>query len=960
MYNPSQAASPYEAASAATNTPQGISSYMSPYLNSELSGISNLAQQNWNQFTAPSINNSFISAGQSGSGRNAQVIGQQANLAEQALTANLANAANSAYATAGQQANSAASNLSGLGSLAGSTAASEASNLQNIGTGLGNLQATQSGALGNAATNLANTANTVQNTGITGASALSAIGQQQQNQNQANINTAIQNFNAQNLWPETQESFMNSIINGLPSTGGSQTQAGQTPTTTNMIGSTSPLSTLAGGLLGAAGVTAKEGGLIKGYAEGGQVQDDENDAPGFDSLLSSLLNGQNDNAPSTSNSSPFNPPPSQLVSLDDYRQQNGMETPPIDIERANMGLPVGSDIMAQNDAVSPLSSATSNHNVALAQTSPSGISPISGSSDSTQSNSESPLQAASQDPNKIRQYQLLAMAKGFLTPSHSPAEALGNALGNYAEVGLKEPVYQGEQQDVIGKQLGNATAYGKLAYQNAANAALGYPTVPLPNIAGLGAYGQQIQNAMQQSMLPNPMSSSGTQSSNNSPAQSAVTTANGNLQAAPAGQGQLSNGAQMSPRQALQIVKGQVSSSNEDLLNAVRTLQGSPWSGMVPEAAAEQAKQYAQDKAKLAQAQQLSYATSQGELPAKISAERAGFQNLRGAGDNPSALYDPLAGGFVAEGSQKGIVPAGQTGAGTPFRLPPSVGGQNGIGGGSQQNVNITPNGINVSSGANTASSSTNGLPSGATQTGLAPQQTELLKQGAADMIEKQRPAYEASQQTLNGSAVIDSDITALGDKGWFAPGAGAASRSEAAKYWNGALTAAGFTPKNNPAMFANVDKIATGEELNKQTVNLGFNLARTMGARESQQVVEQAIKINPGLGTTYLGGKMVNSLIAENAQRTKDQYEFKMNALNNGIDPLTAEVQFNKQYPGTAYVKRAISEFAPPTISSPQQAQKLLPGTVFKTPNGNRKVVPMSQDYQFSMPPTNRQFGGQ
>lgn len=440
MYNPASAAAPYEAASAATNTPQGISAYMSPYLNGDIQGLETSAQQNWNQFTAPSINNSFISAGQAGSGRNAQVIGQQASLADQALTGQIASAENTAYSTAGNQANAAASNLSGLGSLAGSTAASEASNLQNIGTGLGNLAATQAGAQGAAATNLANTASTVQNTGITGASALSAVGQQQQNQNQSNINTAVQNFNAQNLWPETQESFLNSIINGLPSPGSSTTSAGQTPTTTNQIGSVSPLSNLAGSLVGAAGVTAARGGLIKGYAKGGQVEDDGDDAPGFSALLSSFLGGSNDNMPdqqpSTSNSSPFNPPPKMMAPQGDalaaYRQQNDLDTPPIDTERADMGLPIGSSTPS------------------LAETTDAGISPISAGQGSAKSDyqeptSDSPLSSSispSTDPGKLRQYQLLAMAKGFLTPAHSGGEALGNALGNYANIGLQGPEYQ--------------------------------------------------------------------------------------------------------------------------------------------------------------------------------------------------------------------------------------------------------------------------------------------------------------------------------------------------------------------------------------------------------------------------------------------------------------------------------------------------------------------------------------
>ena len=465
-YNPAAAASPYMQASAATNTPQGISAYMSPYLNSQLQGISNLAQQNWNQFTAPSINSSFIGAGQGGSGRNAQVIGQQANLAEQALTSNLANAAQSAYTTAGNQANAAASNLSGLGNLAGTTAASEATNLQNIGTGLGNLASTQAAAQGNAATNLANTANAVQNTGITGASALQAVGQQQQNLAQQNINTAISNFNAQNLWPETQESFMNSIINGLPSGGSSTTSAGQTPTTTNMLGSTSPLGTLAGSLIGAGAVGKKGGLVVKGYADGGQVSGvsiPDNFDPSTLSALLGLQQVYDVQGEAGMNDQPSSPLPSNPASPADQQPDQSPSPLPqnTDASPTSSGIsipnpPPSHDPSLQADVASssfnpPPDLSAPREASSIAETTDTGISEH-GETTPTQDSEQSPLSSSlavsggmpQLDPNKMRQYQLLEMAKGFLTPAHSGAEALGNAVGNYAQSGTDFMKWQQE------------------------------------------------------------------------------------------------------------------------------------------------------------------------------------------------------------------------------------------------------------------------------------------------------------------------------------------------------------------------------------------------------------------------------------------------------------------------------------------------------------------------------------
>jgi hypothetical protein len=448
-YNPAAAASPYLQASAATNTPQGISSYLNPYLQSDISGLETAAQQNWNEFTAPSINNSFIGAGQAGSGRNAQVIGQQANLADQSLAGQISAAQEAAYNTAGNQAASAASNLAGLGSTAGSTAASEAANLQNVGTGLGNLAATQSGAQGAAATNLANTANTVQNTGITGAAALQGVGQQQQALNQQNINTAMTNFQNQVNWPETQESFLNSIINGLPSTGTSTTQAGQTPATTSSAGAVSPLSTLAGSLIGAAGSGVKKGGLIQSYSMGGQVKgyagDDGSFVTGDQSMspedmgfLALMSGGGNDS---------ILPPPVAASPL-----PNIMPPSP---------LPAASSLAAQtqhapiNDA--PISNALSGSTDL--QSDPYSLSKAT-------SGSQTPWPTV--DPATQRNYQLLEMARGFLTPARSGAQALGNAIGNYADTGLEQSRWNAEQQQRA-LQWQSLDRYRQAQTQNTAN-----------------------------------------------------------------------------------------------------------------------------------------------------------------------------------------------------------------------------------------------------------------------------------------------------------------------------------------------------------------------------------------------------------------------------------------------------------------------------------------------------------
>lgn len=237
------AVQPYVNASTNTATPQGIQSYMSPYLGQDVAGINTLAQQNWNEFTAPAVNNSFIGAGQFGSGRNAEVMGQQANLANQATTAQIANAVNSAYSTAGTQAATQAGVLQNAGTISGNAAQQQGA----LQTAVGQAQ----GALGQTAQNMA----------LQQATANQAVGNQQQAQTQSNLNLAYQQFMNQAMWPQQQASFMSDIIRGLPTPGTSTSTSSNTPaspftTFTPSQVATPTLSTLLSGNLGAGTPTA--------------------------------------------------------------------------------------------------------------------------------------------------------------------------------------------------------------------------------------------------------------------------------------------------------------------------------------------------------------------------------------------------------------------------------------------------------------------------------------------------------------------------------------------------------------------------------------------------------------------------------------------------------------------------------------------------------------------------------
>jgi len=96
----------------------------------------------------------------------------------------------------------------------------------------------------------------------------SQIGGQQQALEQQKINQAVQNYAVQQQYPMQQLAAMSGLLRGLPL---------QSVTTQSYQAAPSAISQISGlGLTGAAayGLMKKEGGIIKSYAKGGEVEDD--------------------------------------------------------------------------------------------------------------------------------------------------------------------------------------------------------------------------------------------------------------------------------------------------------------------------------------------------------------------------------------------------------------------------------------------------------------------------------------------------------------------------------------------------------------------------------------------------------------------------------------------------------------------------------------------------------------
>lgn len=460
QYNAAAASQPwlnqaanYQGAAAATATPQGIQNYMSPYTNSVVQGIQNQANQNWNQNIMPGINDKFVGSGQYASGRNSQVLGREAGNFQTGLSANVANALESGYNMAGNQAAQQAQLLSGLGGqaltgantaggmqtaqvsnllnqagAAGTATQQQATNLQSAGAQLGNLANTQASAQLASGKVLGDLSGDAAKTNLAQDSALQAIGQQQQQGDQSNLNVAQQDFQNQINWPKQQTQYLSEIIHGLPTGTQSTSVSEQTPAY-----SVSPLSGVGGsitGLLGSLSGGKKEGGLVEGYASGGLARKSDS--------VSSYLDDSD--------------------ALDNVNADVGAKLSPLDYALFdNNGRVDNSDSEAPKDpaAEEPASRLSSNplQNLAAQSAPQARQNPLDLGNSPT-----IPLPTATSS-GQSQQDQLLAMARGMLTPTAggSGPAAFGQALTNMQEVQMQE------------RQ--NAAGINKIAYERQQDAA---------------------------------------------------------------------------------------------------------------------------------------------------------------------------------------------------------------------------------------------------------------------------------------------------------------------------------------------------------------------------------------------------------------------------------------------------------------------------------------------------------
>jgi hypothetical protein len=273
------AAQPYIAQAGQTfNNPGVVQSYMDPYVGNVIDRATQLAMRNYNSNVMPGINDQFVRSGQYGSSAHERAANAGARDLTEGIQGQALGALSGAYNQAGQLFGQDTGRLASLGTLAGNLTEQDRNALQSAaagtaatGTQLGTL-GLQQGALQNqSAQNLGALSQVGQSMGIKDAASLAAIGQQQQQQNQGNLDLAYNDFQNQTNYPKGQIDWLSNVIHGVP-TDKATTSTQVSPMTNQMQLGASPLSSLASLADIYAGISSQKarGGVIR-YAYGGPV-----------------------------------------------------------------------------------------------------------------------------------------------------------------------------------------------------------------------------------------------------------------------------------------------------------------------------------------------------------------------------------------------------------------------------------------------------------------------------------------------------------------------------------------------------------------------------------------------------------------------------------------------------------------------------------------------------------------
>lgn len=136
-----------------------------------------------------------------------------------------------------------------------------------------------------------------------------------------------------------------------------------------------------------------------------------------------------------------------------------------------------------------------------------------------------------------------------------------------------------------------------------------------------------------------------------------------------------------------------------------------------------------------------------------------------------------------------------------------------------------------------------------------------------------------------------------------FRTGPSATTRLSVLRSWQDLLQGLNVAPSAELSKW-----VSSGEIINKSGTTLGFELARTLGSREAQNIVQQAIATNPGLANSPEGNEKLIGVIKQGLQRDTDKKQFYddwYRSHDHSYDG--AANAFNKAAPTEGYISKVI-----------------------------------------------------
>lgn len=243
-------ASPYLQAGTKSYTDQ-VKDYMNPYTENVIDRSTELATRKLQEQLMPAINSNFIRSGAYGSAAQQRATGQALRDVTGELQSQSRAALSDAYNQGAQLHGAEAMRQLQAGQTAGSLYGQDMTNRLQASQGLGGLGQMIQGMRG------------------TDAAALAASGADQQAQTQRNLDVAYGDFQTQRDFPMQRVNWMSSIINGLPSMGGTTTTQNTGPASSYGPSYASQLASLYSMYRG---IKDKARGGLATYAKGGVVK----------------------------------------------------------------------------------------------------------------------------------------------------------------------------------------------------------------------------------------------------------------------------------------------------------------------------------------------------------------------------------------------------------------------------------------------------------------------------------------------------------------------------------------------------------------------------------------------------------------------------------------------------------------------------------------------------------------